>query len=827
MSENYMSTHSVAKLLIVDDEAAQMKALCNTLQHEGYASTGFTSAGKALVALREQEFDLVLTDLMMPEMDGITLLRGALEIDNNLVGIVMTGHGAIETAVDAMKAGALDYILKPFKLSSILPVLSRALAVRRLRMENIQLRETVGIHELSMAIAFALDFDTILQKVADAAFQQSQASEVSILLPTRDSKELRVAVARGQHAERIQGRRVPISDALSGWVAHSRELLSKPDQLTDVQPVFAPPLRQITSGISIPMLTGGRLVGILNFTSARPQRHIALGQVKALNILASAAASALEGASLLEQLRAAEQRYRRLAENAPDIVFRYELHPRRCYAYVNPAVSAITGYSPEDHYADPDLGFKIVHRDDLPQLETVLRGKFPGESTITLRWVHKNGTLVWIEQRNVLVRDQAGRVVAIEGIARDITERKQLEEQLRQAQKMEAVGRLAGGVAHDFNNLLTAIIGYSDLVLKGLGESDPLREDTAEIKKAGEQAAVLTRQLLAFGRRQLLEPQVLHLNAIVENNSKMLRRLIGEDIELVIVLDPALTPVKADPGQIEQVLMNLAVNSRDAMTHGGKLTIETCNITLDESYDHEHFSVNAGPYVMLAVSDTGCGMDAATRSRIFEPFFTTKELGRGTGLGLSIVYGIVKQTGGNIWVYSEPGKGTTFKIYLPRTGELETRVVVPTMPSSGILGGPETILVVEDDAVVRQLICTVLRDAGYQLLEAPHGSDALQMCRRHNGSIPLVLTDLVMPQMSGRELIEKLRPLYPGIKVLYTSGYADDAIVRHGHIDPGMPFIQKPFGPGSLLRKVREVLDGEKDTRHRIRDTGNGSQRSA
>src|SRR5439155_12476228 len=282
---------------------------------------------------------------------------------------VMTGHGTIDTAVEAMKVGALDYILRPFNLSAILPVLARALHVRRLRMENIQLREAVGIYELSMAMAFALDFNTVLQKVADAAFQQGQASEVSILLPARDGKELRVAAARGQNSERLQGKRVPISDTLSGWMAHSRELLSKPDEIIDVGPAFAPPLREITSGISIPMLTGGRLTGILNFTSTHPLRPIALGQVKALNILASAAASALEAASLLEQLRAAEQRYRRLAENAPDIVFRYELHPRRCFAYVNPVVTAITGYSPEEHYAEPDLAFQMLHPEDRPLLQ--------------------------------------------------------------------------------------------------------------------------------------------------------------------------------------------------------------------------------------------------------------------------------------------------------------------------------------------------------------------------------------------------------------------------------------------------------------------------
>jgi PAS domain S-box-containing protein len=801
-----MSANPIAKLLIVEDEAAQMKALCNTLEHEGYMPIGFTSASKALSVLREQEFDLVLTDLMMPEMDGIAVLRAALEIDANLVGIVMTGHGAIDTAVEAMKAGALDYILKPFKLSSILPVLSRALAVRRLRMENIQLRETVGMHELSMAIAFALDFDTILQKVADAAFQQSQASDVSILLPTRDGKELRVAVARGQNADRIQGKRVPISDALSGWVAHSRELLSKPDELTDVRPVFAPPLREVTSGVSIPMLTGGRLVGILNFTSARPKRQIALGQVKALNILASAAASALEGASLLEQLRAAEQRYRRLAENAPDIVFRYELHPRRCYAYVNPAVTAITGYSPEDHYADPDLGFKTVYRADLPDLETVFRGRFPGESTITLRWIHRNGTLIWIEQRNVLVRDQTGRVVAVEGIARDITERKQLEEQLRQAQKMEAVGRLAGGVAHDFNNLLTAIIGYSDIVLKALGDSDPLRPDVSEIKLAGERASRLTSQLLAFSRKQILQPKVLDLNESVTDMGKILRRLIGEDIDLVTSPDQALGRVKADPGAIEQVILNLAVNARDAMPEGGMLTIETANVELDDAYARAHVSVQPGSYVMLAVSDNGMGMSPETQVHIFEPFFTTKGEGKGTGLGLSTIYGIVRQSGGNIWVYSELGKGTTFKVYLPRVEEGLTPLETSSSEDASQQGS-ETILLVEDEEVLRRLVSVILHDRGYKVLVASNGSEALEISERHPDPIHLMLTDVVMPKMTVRELTNSLAKLRPQTRVLYISGYTDEAIIHHGVLDDGVDFLQKPFTAVALAKKVREVLD--------------------
>jgi len=806
-----MSAPSSVKLLIVDDEAAQMTALCNTLGQQGYSPTGFTSANQALEALRQQEFDLVLTDLMMPEMDGIALLRAVLEIDATLVGIVMTGHGTIDTAVEAMKTGALDYILKPFSLSAILPVLARAVAVRRLRMENIQLREAVKIYELSMGISFALDFNGVLEHVADTAFQQTQASEMAILLMARDGKELHVAAARGQNAEQTRGKRVPITDAISRWLMESRALLSKPEDLTDLQSALVCPLRDIGNGISIPMLTAGRLVGILHFTPARSHRAITLGQVKALKIQAGTAASALEAAVLLEQLRAAEQRYRRLAENAPDLVFRYELRPHQRFAYVNPVVTMITGYSPEEHYADPDLGFKIVHPEDRPLLEEILRGDSPTGSTATLRWIHRNGGLIWIEQRNVFVRDEAGQLVAIEGIARDITERKQLEEQLRQAQKMEAIGHLAGGVAHDFNNLLTAINGYSELMLIETSLEPAMRQTIEQVKNAGEQAAVLTRQLLAFGRKQLLQPRVLDLNAVVETNSKLLRRVIGEHIEFVTVLDPALRSVKADPGQLGQILMNLVVNSRDAMPRGGKLTVETRNVMLDETYAHDHISVHAGPYAMLAVSDTGCGMDPSTRSRIFEPFFTTKESGRGTGLGLSIVYGIVKQSGGNIWVYSEPDKGTTFKIYLPCTDELEARGEPPAV-RGGVTGGSESILVVEDDAVVRQLTYRILQKVGYKVLEAQHGSEALKICQEHEGQIRLVLTDLVMPEMSGVALAEALRKLNPEIKVLYTSGYADDAIVRHGHLDPGMPFIQKPFGPHDLLRKVREVL-GEEATR--------------
>jgi len=396
----------------------------------------------------------------------------------------------------------------------------------------------------------------------------------------------------------------------------------------------------------------------------------------------------------------------------------------------------------------------------------------------------------------------------MQDLQRSLEELERTQDQLVQAQKMEAIGRLAGGVAHDFNNLLTAIIGYSEFLLASFDHGDPRRKDVEEIKKAADQAAALTRQLLAFSRKQVLQLQVLDLNAIISNMEKMLRRLIGEDIELVTVLDPALGRVKADPGQIEQVLMNLAVNARDAMPQGGKLTIETMNAYLDEDYARRHVDVQPGPYVMLAVSDTGVGMDAGTQAHLFEPFFTTKQVGQGTGLGLSTVYGIVKQSNGHIWVYSEPGHGTTFKIYLPMVEEVvelaEERTPVAAISQTGV----EAVLLVEDNDDVRDLARRVLLQHGYSVLEARDGEEALLICERHEGPVHLLVTDVVMPGgLSGRQLAERLAALYPGMKVLYMSGYTDNAIVHHGVLGPGMAFLQKPFSPDVLVCKVREVLD--------------------
>jgi PAS domain S-box-containing protein len=397
--------------------------------------------------------------------------------------------------------------------------------------------------------------------------------------------------------------------------------------------------------------------------------------------------------------------------------------------------------------------------------------------------------------------------ILVTAAIRDITERKRrehesknLEEMLRQAQKMEAVGQLAGGVSHDFNNLLGVILGYTGIMLDSLSPDDPNHKGIEEIQKAADRAALLTRQLLAFSRKQVLQPKVLDLNTVVAGTEKLLQRLIGEHIELLVILKPALGLVKADAGQLEQIIMNLAVNARDAMPPGGKLTIETSNVEVDEES-----VTRPGPHVMLSVTDTGCGMDANTKNRIFEPFFTTKEFGKGTGLGLSTVYGIVKQSGGSIWVYSEVGIGTTFKIYLPCVGPILENAS-PGDKLEKVEGGSQTILVVEDEAALLQVTHQSLEAVGYLILAAHSPAEAIRISESHPGPIHLMVTDVIMPGMNGAQLATHLSAPRPDMKVLYVSGYTDDTIVRHGVLEPGLAFLQKPFSPKTLARKVSEVL---------------------
>ena len=522
---------------------------------------------------------------------------------------------------------------------------------------------------------------------------------------------------------------------------------------------------------------------------------------------------------ITERLRAegalADQRLflRQVIDLIPHFIFAKDREGR--FTLVNQAIAEAYGTSVEDLLGKTDADFsknkdevERFRRDDQEVMNTGAEKFIPEEVITDVR-----GNIRWLQtiKRPIISRD--GTASQTLGVATDITARKQAEEalsrseeQLRQSQKMEAVGQLAGGVAHDFNNLLTAINGYSELSMKRLQQHDPLYRNLSEIRKAGERAASLTRQLLAFSRKQILQPKVLDLNQVVVQTQAMLQRLIGEDIDLLVKLTSKLGKVKADPNQIGQVLMNLSVNARDAMPKGGKLIIETDNVDIDKGYADGHMSVRPGRYVMLAVSDTGCGMDSATQQRVFEPFFTTKEVGKGTGLGLATVYGIVKQSEGNIWVYSEVGSGTTFKIYLPCFDKAVEKTK-PNVEDTRLLLGSETVLLVEDEELVRNMAREILEESGYQVLEAKHGLEAIKLAQQHNGLIDLMLSDVVMPYMSGRELAKQLGTKRKEMRVLYMSGYTDDAIVHHGVLDEGTAFIGKPFTPNALARKVREILD--------------------
>jgi PAS domain S-box-containing protein len=877
---------------------------------------------------------------------------------------------------------------------------------------------------------------------------------VSILLPTTDSDDLYVAAVRGEHRQRLLGRRVCTDKSISGYVANERTPLILDGEVNDQRFRSIWPRPEILSALCVPMQAANKLIGVININSLHRTRAFSLGQMKALTILASTAATAIASASLYGQVQRAEENYRSIFENALEGMFQSTLDHH--FITVNPSLARILGYdspaeviqtitnierqlyvrrelateayhildevgvvrgyesqiyrkdgekiwvslnirqvcdqagrplyregsvkditaqkrteadlrfqkslleaqteaaiegvlvvspnrkvlsfnqrflemwglphelvtgsalevqqmiisqlakpaealarvkylyehpyekgheemelidgrtierysapvhgSDGEHYgrvwffrditdkklaqaeltrlaaAVEQTGDSVVITDTAGNIEYVnpaferisdyTKEEVMGQNPRILKsgktdpaifeelwqtisrgdvWVgqminrRKDGTLFYERATISAVQDETGNVAHYVAVKQDTTNENELQEQLRQSQKLEAIGQLAGGVAHDFNNLLTVIGGYSELILRRLPDGNPLRSHVAEIKKASERAANLTRQLLAFSRKQILQPKLLDLNGVVLDLDKMLRRLIGEDIDLFTITDSNLALVKADPGQIDQVIMNLIVNARDAMRSKGKITIQTENVTLTEEDVQHYISCTPGDYVMLKVSDNGTGMNPETQSRIFEPFFTTKSAGKGTGLGLSTVYGIVKQSGGHISVESEVGVGTSFKIFLPSVNVV--REEEPGATDANPVAGSEAILLVEDEKQVRIIAQEVLETMGYNVLPAADGEEALKIALRYRGPIHLAITDVVMPHMGGRELIDRLTPLRPSIKAIFMSGYTDDAIVRHGLMDDTLEFIQKPFSAYALARKVRQVLD--------------------
>jgi PAS domain S-box-containing protein len=555
-----------------------------------------------------------------------------------------------------------------------------------------------------------------------------------------------------------------------------------------------------------PLLVADHLAGVMALFARQPLSDATL---QAMAAVADQIALGIERKRAEEALRFAEQRLQHVVASSPAVLYTLAVEGKDLrITWISANVRELLGYAVADVF-QPTWWNERVHPEDWQRTLAEVRADLfaHGRLAHEYRFRHRDGQYRWLRSEMRLLRDPAGNPVEVIGSWSDVTERKHLEDQFRQAQKMEAVGRLAGGVAHDFNNLITVITGYGELLLGTLSAGDPNRDLIREMVSAGSRAAGLTRQLLAFSRKAILEPRILDLGTLVTDMDKMLRRIIGEDILLTVTADPEAGAVKADPGQLEQVLLNLAVNARDAMPRGGRLTVEVRGADLDATYARDHPDARPGPHVLLAVTDTGCGMDAATLARIWEPFFTTKGE-RGTGLGLATVHGIVKQSGGHVAVYSEVGHGTTFKVYLPRVAQ-RPRAGKSHHGLTVLPRGRETVLLVEDEDGVRALTRHVLRECGYTVLEARDGAEAMRLAEQHAGRIDLLLTDVVMPRMGGREVAERVAALQPGVRILFLSGYTDDAVVRHGILEAEVAFLHKPFSPAALALKVREVLDGK------------------
>ncbi|GAB4411324.1 MAG: hypothetical protein Fur0044_05260 [Anaerolineae bacterium] len=694
----------------------------------------------------------------------------------------------------------------------------------RLYAETEQRAQQLAIlNELDRAISATLHLDDIYHAFARHTTRLLAYDQISIYL-LEEEHILVVYEANVDDLAPTMGAKLPLKSSAAGWViAHGQPLL-RHNIAADSR--FAEDEQRVAAGLQsslvLPLRFKRKIIGAWQISSrqkgAYHPDHLEIGQA-----IADQLANAIENARLYKQarleiserkqieaaLRASEERFRQVISSITDHIYVTEIKPdgQRINIYHSPHVEALTGYAIENFNADWRFWPSVaIHPDDreaaAEQAARLAQGQ---NSEIEYRMVRADGEIIWVRD-SARVEIDANNSKIIYGVVSNITQRKQLETQFLQSQKMDAVGRLAGGVAHDFNNLLTVINGYSELLLhRYLNETMPFRRYVEEIKKAGQRATALTGQLLAFSRKQVLQPKIFYLNDVVADMDKMLQRLIGEDIELICRPRTGLGKVKADPGQIEQVILNLVVNARDAMPNGGKITLETDNLSLDQSSTGQHLGLEPGRYVVLTVKDTGAGIDPKVLPHIFEPFFTTKEKGKGTGLGLATVYGIVNQSGGQIDVASQPGLGTTFTIYLP---EVE-QAIEPSAPEQldEAPDGDETILLVEDEDMVRELSRTILLRHGYHVLEAAYGAEALQISQRYEGMIDLLATDVVMPQMSGRELAERLLQLRPNLKVLYMSGYTEDTIVHHGVTEPGVAFLPKPFTPTVLARKVREVLD--------------------
>ena len=717
--------NSDIEILIVEDSPTQAKELRYTLERHGFVVWVADNGGKALSMIRERKPSMVISDIVMPEMDGYRLCReikddGALR---DIPVILLTALSDPKDVVKGLECGADNFITKPYDERYILSRLQYILANMHLKdVEKTQL----GVEVILAGEKYFIKSDRI--QILDLLLSSYEAA-----------------------------------------IMKNGELAQARDELRALSDQLEKKVKERTAALSDEIMERKR-------TEAA--------------------------------LRESEKRYKLLLGSVTDYIYSVTIRDGCPVATVHGAgCSALTGFTPEEYESDPDLWHRMVHEQDraavMEQAERILAGE--QVSPLEHRITHRDGSLRWVRNTPVPRCDREGCLIAYDGLISDITEKRKLEEQLRHAQKMEALGTLVGGVAHDFNNIITAIIGFGSLAQMQMEETDPRASHLQQILVASDRAATLTRQLLTFCRKQEIETRPADLNGIVRNVDKMLKRLLREDIEMNISLNDCALNVMVDEGQIQQVLMNLATNARDAMPEGGRLTISTAPFAMDDGFVKIHGYGAPGEYALLIFSDSGRGMDEKTRLRMFEPFFTTKEEGKGTGLGLSVCYGIISQHNGYINCYSEPGRGTTFRIYLPRTDVVEEEAKsVPLLPSPR---GKETILVVEDDAQAREIIRVILENSGYRVIEATNGDEAVAIFADYKDEIRLVIIDMILPKRNGKEVHEDINKIRPGVRVLFTSGYPADVFHPGEIVERGLHFIAKPVTPNALLQKLRDIMD--------------------
>ncbi|MDZ7360668.1 MAG: response regulator [candidate division KSB1 bacterium] len=772
-----MNNEQQTKILIVEDENIVAKDIQNTLKSLGYVVAGIAASGEdAIQKAGETRPDLVLMDIMLRGyQDGVEAAQ-KIQAQYNLPVIYLTAYTDDKTLQRAKITEPYGYILKPFEERELHIAIEMAIHKHRMA-KKLQEREQL--------------LSKILRTINDAVIVLDPKGEVIFM---------------NAAAENLTG--WTQKDAAGKAVAEIFQIVDGDGQTAATNESLTPAGGERQSWL---LAKDGRKIPIDDEAAAlRDEAGNLTGAVLVFRDITAR-----------RQAQANEERFRQMAENIREVFWMLDAK-QSTLLYVSPAYEEIWGRSCESLYQQPQSFFEAIHPDDRERVMAAHARQLAGEQTHEeYRLCRADGKERWIWDRRFPIKDKNGEVYRIAGIAEDITERKRAEEalrhseeQLRKSQRLEAIGRLAGGLAHDFNNMLTAIIGTSELAMLELHRDHPVRRDLKEIKQTADRAAHLTRQLLAFARQQIIAPGILNVNDLLLNLDKMLRRLIGEDIELVIAPSSDIGLVKAEAGQIEQVIVNLAVNARDAMPQGGKLILQTENTTIEQKTSSQPVELPPGEYVVLTVCDNGLGMTEEAKSHLFEPFFTTKEVGKGIGLGLATCYGIIKQNGGHIEVKSAVGEGSTFRIYLPRIDKMAGAMLEQEGPGALLQGsrpsGNETVLLVEDEPTVREVATRMLREQGYNVLVAANGDEALNLVRsRPSEPIHLLVTDVVMPRLSGRAVADQLRATRPEMKVLFISGYSDDTLTRHGASsrDTNLNFLQKPFSPSLLAYKIREVLD--------------------